>query len=155
MPYIQSITLSGGALPFKGKTAAKEYFAGSKVESTNHLYDTAAAAVGLDTGNDQGMFRLLYDVKIRCVQPIAVPKATDVTFTVYESDDGSDFKAGSSFTTTIAKLNEARRKFISFPLVSTTARYLVVGVKFSGGESSTSDSITAGILLISVEPTQY
>lgn len=153
--YIQSITLSGGALPFKGKTAAKEYFAGSKVESTNHLYDTAADAVGVDTKNKKGMFRLRYDAHIRCVQPIAIPKATDVTFTFYESDDNSAFTKGASFTTKIAKLNEARREFISFPLPSTTARYLVMSIQFSGGSASTSDAITAGSLLISVEPSSY
>lgn len=156
MAYIESITFGGGGVSLKGKTAAKEYFIGANYSTSSVLVETSAKdAGGIDTGNDKGMYRLLYDCAIRCVAKIAVSKATDITFTLYESADNNTFTAGSVWTTKIAKVNEARRTPVSFPLPSTTARYIVLSIKLSGGSATTSDSITEGMLVMSAQPASY
>lgn len=155
MAYIQSITLSGGAIPLKGSNAATEYFVGSNVEQSTHLYSAITGATGLDTGNEKGMYRLLYEIAVRCVEEIAVTNATNITFNVYESDDDATYTLGASYTTTIAKLNKATRSMLSFPLASCTARYIKVGITLTGTSATSSDAITSGTILISVNPTSY
>lgn len=153
--YIQSITLGGGGIDLKTQKAATEFFIGANFSSTAKIQTTAKAAGGIDTGNKKGQYRLLYDVAIRCVEKLAISKATDVTFTVYESDDNDSFVAGAVYTTKIDKLNEARRTPLSFPVYSTAARYLVLGIKFSGNSASASDAVTAGQIIVSIQPASY
>ena len=153
--YIQSITFGGGGVDLKGQKGSPEFFIGANFAKDKKIYATAKEAGGLDTGNENGMFRLLYDCQIKCIQKLAIPKATDIVFTIYESDDNDTFVAGAKYTTKIEKLNKARRTPLSFPLYSSAARYLVLGIYFAGGSVGASDSVTAGLITATVQPSSY
>ena len=154
MSYHESIAFGGGGVSLKGQNLLTEVFIGANYSSSQKIQTTAKAAGGIDTGNEKGMYRLLYECSVRCVEKFAT-KAANITFTLWESNDNDTFTAGSSWTTTIAKINEARRMPVSFPLPSCTARYIVLGIKISGGTASGTEAPTAGMIVAQAVPTSY
>lgn len=154
MSYFQSTTLSGGAVTITSQKAATEFFIGGTVDKTTKTYTSAASAKGIKTGNENA-YRLLYDVAIRCVKPIVIPKATEIEFKIYGSDDDTTFKVISSFKTTLEAFNSANVTPLSFPIPSCSAKYLCMGITISGNSSSASDIATDGIIVASINPSKF
>ena len=155
MAYPESTTFGGGGIDIATQKEKTEFFIGATYSTTQVIATTAKAAGGIDTGNENGMYRLLYDISVRVVGKIATPTADRIKFTIYESDDNSTFIAGSSWETTIEKVNNARRTPVSFPLPSCTARYIVLGIQLTGTSAVNTAAATAGTLLVSALPVSY
>ena len=155
--YYELMTFGAGPVNLKDLTAAKEYFVGKVVTETKVVQDTAAAAKGIDWGTDTGMYRVRVMCDIKTNQKIAIPKATNIEFRIYDSADDTTF--GTDPVTThivpISALNEARKTPICFSFLSTTKRYFCISFKLTGGSATTSDRATAGQLLMTANPSVY
>ena len=156
MNYIQSTTFGGGGVDLKTKSTASEIFIGATFSTTGKTATSAKNAGGLDTGNEHGQFRLLYDIQLKVIQKLVTSNSDDhIKVTVYESPDNSTFTEGASYTTTLEKLNKARRTPLSFPLYSSAARYLVLGIKFLKGTAASTGTVTTGVIVATANPTSY
>lgn len=155
--YFEVMTFAAGPVDIKELTAAKEYFVGKVVSTEKVVQDTAAAAKGVDWGSDKGMYRVSVMCDIKTTQKIAITRATNVEFRIYDSADDTAFGTDPVMThiVPISLLNEARKTPICFSFLSTTKRYFCMSFKFTGGSATTTDKATAGQLLITANPSVY
>lgn len=155
--YYELMTFAAGPVNLKDLTAAKEYFVGKVVSTSKVVHDTAAEAKGLDWGSDKGMYRVNVMCEIKATQKIAITKATNVEFRIYDSADDTTFGTTPVMThiVPVELINEAKKTPICFSFLSTTKRYFCLSFKFTGGGAATTDKATAGQLLMTANPALY
>ena len=155
--YFDIMTFGMGPINLKDVTGATEHFAGTVVDTTKVLQTSAAAAKGINWGSDKGMYRIKVMCDIKVQQKIAIQKATDIEFRIYDSADNASFGSDpiSTYKVPIASLNGAKPTPVSFSFISTAKKYFCISMKFVGGSIASTDKATAGQLLITANPIGY
>lgn len=155
--YFDVMTFGMGPVNLKDVTGATEHFLGTVVSKTQVIQTSAAAAKGINWGSDKGMYRVRVMCDIKAQQKIAITKATDVEFKIYDSADNATFSTDpvATYKVPIAVLNEARKTPVCFSFLSTVRKYFCISFKFVGGSVASTDEATAGQLLITANPENY
>ena len=155
--YYEIMAFGAGPINLKDVTGATEHFAGKVVSTTKVLGATAAEVKGLNWGSDTGMYRTRVICDIKATQKIAIAKATNVEFRIYDSADDASFGAEpvAMYSVPITELNKTRETPVSFSFISTTKKFFCISIKFTGGSVTSTDKATAGQLLITANPSLY
>ena len=155
--YYEIMTFGAGPINLKETTGATEHFAGKVVSTSKILGASAAEVKGLNWGSDTGMYRTRVICDIKASQKIAIPKATNAEFRIYDSDDDTTFGTEpiAIYSVPIKTLNGTKHTPVSFSFISTTKKFFCISIKFTGGTVASSDKATAGQLLITANPSLY
>lgn len=149
------MTFGGRGINLAGLKAATDYFIGKVYDVSSNTKTSASAAKGLDYGSEHGTYKTKVTVSVRDIKKIVSSKADTLEIGFMESKDDTTFTETMTLKVKIADINEARRTPIVFTPISTCSRYFCLRLKFTGGSSSNSDSITDGMILATAEPDTY
>lgn len=155
--YFDVMTFGMGPINLKDVTGNTEHFIGKVVSTDKVIQATAAEAKGIDWGSEHGMYRISVMCDIKTQQKIAINKATDVEFRIYDSEDDATFGTSPIMTciVPIKLLNEAKKTPVCFSFLSTAKKYFCLSFKFVGGSVANTDKATAGQFLITANPANY
>lgn len=153
--YFQNMAFGGGGIDLKGQKAATDLFIGATYTKEKNVYETESETKGLDYGSDNGTYKMRAILAIRIPYPITIPNADTVTFTLMESNDDDEYAEGFNIAIPLEKLNEARNKPIILSVPSIGKRYYKWKFNFSGGSATSSDTVTSGTMLATIELKEF
>lgn len=154
MTYLENFTFGTRAISVASLAKGAEVFAGQYASSTANTSTTATTALAIDMSKLDGNLKNRYTIRLNQVTEFAGTGITAVTFKFYYLNAANAANSAAyttaSFTVPVAELKKSVNTPIEFGLPSFGGyRFLRLGIS-----TDATDALTAGAVIVAVEPTR-